>query len=149
MRLARKLVALPAREWRDLLAAQFALLAAQWRMRARPTGSLLDQWRSGASTTSDADHRQLQRAREIGNAVRRVALHGLTRPQCLARSLAICEMLEAENIRGAIVRIGVRPQDASITAHAWVEYAGELVGDSPAHVKRFELLATANGALKR
>ena len=149
MRLARKLLALPAREWRDLVAAQWALLMAQWRLRSRPTGSLLDQWSSGARPTSETDHRQLRRAREIGTAVRRAALHGLTRPQCLARSLAICEMLEAEHIRGAIVRIGVRPQDASITAHAWVEYAGELVGDSPAHVKRFELLATANGALKR
>ncbi|MEO6446631.1 MAG: lasso peptide biosynthesis B2 protein [Gemmatimonadaceae bacterium] len=148
MRLASKLWTLSAREWRDLLAAQWALLAAQGRMRTRPTGSLLDQWSSGSGRSS-ADVGQLQRAREIGHAVRRVALYGLTRPQCLARSLAICEMLETERIQGAIVRIGVRPEDASLTAHAWVEYAGELIGDSRAHVRRFAVLATAGGMAKR
>ena len=149
MRLAHKLLALSARDWRDLFHAQWLLLMAQWRLRTRATGSLLDHWTTTPGPPVAADVRQLQRTREIGSAVRRVAMHGMIRPQCLARSLAICEWLESEDIRGAIVRIGVRPQEATIAAHAWVEYAGELVGDSPAHVRRFNVLATANGALKR
>ncbi len=96
-----------------------------------------------------ADADDLARAREIGDAVRRVALYGITRPQCLARSIAISTMLEGEGIRGAIVRIGVRPDHAKIAAHAWVEFAGEIVGDSRAHVRGFQLLATAHGSSKR
>lgn len=148
MRLARKLLSLSAREWRDLLAAQWSLWRAQWALRHRPTGALLNDWNAGHATGA-ADARQLPRAREIGDAVRRVALYGITRPQCLARSLAISSLLEREGISGAIVRIGVRPDDARIAAHAWVEFAGEIVGDSRAHVRGFQLLATAHGAGKR
>lgn len=150
MRLARRLLSLSAREWRDLLVAQWSLWQAQWALWHRPTGSLLDDWSAGQSATPGvADPRQLQRAREIGDAVRRVALHGITRPQCLARSLAITTLLDREGIPGAIVRIGVRPDDARIAAHAWVELAGEVVGDSRAHVRGFQLLATAHGGGKR
>lgn len=148
MRLARKLLSLSAREWRDLLAAQWALWRAQRAVGSRPTGTLLAQWSTDAAAPP-ADVLQLPRAREIGHAVRRAALYGVTRPQCLARSLAIADLLEREGIRGAIVRIGVRPTDASLDAHAWVEFAGEIVGDSRAHVRGFQLLATAHGAAKR
>lgn len=148
MRHARKLLSLSARQWRDLLRAQWSLWRAQWAMRHRPTGALLDRWSAGA-VTHTADPRDLPRAREIGEAVRRVALYGVSRPQCLARSLAISTLLENEGIRGGIVRIGVRPQEAKIAAHAWVEFAGEIVGDSWAHVRDFQLLATARGAARR
>lgn len=143
MRLARKLLSLSAHQWRDLLAAQWSLLKAQWALRHRPTGALLSDWRAGP-VTGAADPRQLPRAREIGDAVRRVALYGITRPQCLARSLAISSLLEREGIPGAIVRIGIRPDDSRIAAHAWVEFSGEVVGDSRAHVRGFQLLATAH-----
>lgn len=150
MRLVRRLLTLSAREWRDLLAAQWSLWQAQWALRRRPTGALLEDWSAGPPASgATADPRQLPRAREIGDAVRRVALHGITRPQCLARSLAITTLLEREGIAGAIVRIGVRPDDARIAAHAWVEFSGEIVGDSRAHVRGFELLATAHGGGKR
>lgn len=148
MRLARKLRSLSAREWRDLVAAQWSLWKAQWALRHRPTGALLDDWSVGQAT-GEADPRQLPRAREIGDAVRRVALYGITRPQCLARSLAISALLEREGIPGAIVRIGVRPDDARLAAHAWVEFSGEIVGDSRAHVRGFQLLATARGSGNR
>jgi len=148
MRLARRLAALSARQWRDLLAAQWSLWRAQWALRHRPTGELLERWTT-QSVSAGADVRHLPRAREIGDAVRRAALYGVSRPQCLARSLAISALLEREGIAGAIVQIGVRPHDERIDAHAWVEYAGEIVGDSRAHVRGFELLATAHGAAKR
>ncbi|MEP7384001.1 MAG: lasso peptide biosynthesis B2 protein [Gemmatimonadota bacterium] len=151
MRVVRKLFSVSAREFRDLLVAQWYLWRAEWTIKRRPTGGLLDQW--NASSSSDAVVSRgvgdLPRAREIGDAVRRAALYGISRPKCLARSLAISTMLEREGIRGAIVRIGVRPDDATIAAHAWVEYAGEIVGDSRAHIRGFQLLATAHGSSKR
>ena len=148
MRLARKLASLSARQWRDLARAQWSLIVAQLRLRTRAKGALVERWTVDAERPA-ADIRQLQRAQEIGDAVRRVGLYGVTRPQCLARSLAICELLQAERIPGAIIRIGVRPQDTRLDAHAWVEYAGEIIGDSRAHVRRFELMASAHGALRR
>lgn len=146
---SRKLLSISTREWRDLLVAQWALWSAAWSMKRRPTGALLAQWSAGDGMTAQADPAALPRAREIGDAVRRAALYGISRPKCLARSLAISTMLEREGIEGAIVRIGVRPEDARIAAHAWVEYSGEIVGDSRAHVRGFQLLATANGPSKR
>lgn len=151
MRVLRKLLSVSAREFRDLLFAQWALWRAQWTIRRRPTGDLMDQWNAPAAPQegSPPNAEQLARAHEIGDAVRRVALYGITRPQCLARSIAISTMLEGEGIRGAIVRIGVRPDHAKISAHAWVEFAGDIVGDSRAHVRGFQLLATAHGSSKR
>jgi hypothetical protein len=148
MHLRRKLASLSASQWRDLLRAQWAVIAAQLRLRTRANGELVDRWTVDAERPR-ADPRQLQRAMAIGNAVRQVGLYGLTRPQCLARSLAICELMLAERIPGAVIRIGVRPQDAKLAAHAWVEFAGEIIGDSRAHVRRFELMASAHGALRR
>ena len=46
-------------------------------------------------------------------------------------------MLKAAGIAGAQVRVGVRLTDGRFRAHAWVEYAGEVVGDDPATVARF------------
>lgn len=149
MRLARKLFSLSVPEWRDLLRAQWLVIVAQVRLRTRPTGSLIAQWTAGSGEQEPFNRSQLPRAHAIGHAVRRVGLYGVTRAQCLARSIAICEMLNAEGIRGAIVKVGVRPQDARIEAHAWVELAGEIIGDSRAHIRGFELLASAHGALKR
>lgn len=144
MRLRHKLLRLSRREWRDLAAAELALLRAEWRLRTRPKGGLVDRWSAGREVVA-ADRSRLPRAAAIGDAVRRVALVGFPRSQCLARSLAICELLEREGIDGAIIRIGVRPQDATLAAHAWVEFGGEIVGDSRAHVRAFQLLATARG----
>lgn len=149
MRLVRKLLSSSPREWADLFSAQRALLRAEWRMRRSPTGSLLDRWTSTSKDTPPTSPRELERALEIGKAVRRVAFHAIPRSQCLVRSLAICEMLEHENIRGAIVRIGVQPRDAKLEAHAWVELGGTIIGDTPDHVGNFEHLATARGAFNR
>jgi hypothetical protein len=81
------------------------------------------------------------RAREIGHWVRRMADYGPLRAACLTRSLAICRFLAADDLAGAIVRIGVRPKGAKLEAHAWVEYAGEVIGDSEDHVREFAALA--------
>jgi len=153
MHLIRRLLSLTGREWRDLIAAQHSLLRAEWRMRRRPSGALLSRWTSAAVAPDDPsaapEPREVGRAVEIGKAVRRVAFHGVPRSQCLVRSLAICEMLEAEGISGAIVRVGVQPRDAALAAHAWVELGGTVIGDTPEHVGRFQLLATAHGAVDR
>ncbi|MEO7967053.1 MAG: lasso peptide biosynthesis B2 protein [Gemmatimonadaceae bacterium] len=149
MRLVRRLFSISSREWADLFSAQRSLLRAEWRMRSRPKGALLDRWSSANAEAHSVAQTDVARALEIGKAVRRVAFHAVPRSQCLVRSLAICEMLEHENIRGAIVRIGVQPRRSELEAHAWVELGGTIIGDTPEHVGNFAPLATAQGAFDR
>ena len=149
MRLIRRLLALSFGDWRDHLAAQRALIRAEWRMRRRPIGGLLNQWTSPAPLPTEANSAQQERAVALGAAVRRVAMYGVPRSQCLARSLAICELLEEHGIRGARLRIGVQPTEVSISAHAWVELQGAIIGDTDEHVGAFHPLANASGGAKR
>ncbi len=46
-------------------------------------------------------------------------------------------MLEERGISGAFVRVGVRRKDGAFLAHAWVELAGETLGDADDHVGSF------------
>jgi hypothetical protein len=80
---------------------------------------------------------QVEDARRIALAVNRAATFGVFRPKCLVRSRALRKMLDAAGIAGAQVRVGVQLTDGRFRAHAWVEYAGEVVGDDPAAVARF------------
>jgi hypothetical protein len=105
------------------------------------------EWTSRqTSEEKTGDPRLLPRAVAIGHAVRRVGSFGLTRPQCLARSVAITDMLRAEGIEGAVIHIGVRPAGAKLDAHAWVEYAGQVVGDTRDYVQGFAELARTRTA---
>lgn len=144
-----RLFRIPARERRDLLRAQWYVVRAQARMWRVPEGQLMREWTQGGRaslTTPSGNVQHLPRALAVGHAVRRVGAFGLTRPKCLARSLAISAMLEHEGIGDAVIHIGVRPGKGSLEAHAWVEYAGQIVGDSPAHVRSFADFATARAA---
>ncbi len=77
------------------------------------------------------------RASAIGLAVERAAAHGLFRPFCLVRAMALRELLLSENILGASIRIGVRRQNGEFQAHAWVLWGTTVLGDRPAHVATF------------
>ena len=46
-------------------------------------------------------------------------------------------MLAARGIDGAIVKVGVRRTNGEFLAHAWVELAGETLGDADEHVGSF------------
>jgi hypothetical protein len=130
---ARKLAALSPRDWGDLVRAQWALLHAQAMMRSRPVGSLA----TPANAIANADPDRLPEARRLALAVVRAARHGVIRPQCLVRSVALSRMLNARGISGAVVRVGVRRKDGEFLAHAWVELAGETLGDADEHVESF------------
>lgn len=131
--LARKLLSLSAGDWIDLLRAQWALIVAQAIVRRRPVGSLA----TAASKGSAADSARLPEARRLALAVVRAARFGVFRPQCLVRSVALSRMLEDRGIDGALVRVGIRRTDNEFLAHAWVELAGETLGDADDHVGSF------------
>jgi hypothetical protein len=131
--IARKLLTLSPGEWVELWRAQWALLVARAVVRNRPIGSLA----TPAGEIVPPDPARLPEARRIALAVVRVARYGITRPQCLVRSVAISRLLERRGISGGIVRIGVRRKDGEFLAHAWVELCGETLGDADEHVGTF------------
>jgi hypothetical protein len=79
----------------------------------------------------------LPEARRLALAIVRAARFGVFRPQCLVRSVALSRMLTRRGIGGAIVRVGVRRTSGEFLAHAWVELAGETLGDADEHVGTF------------
>jgi len=113
--------------------AQWALLAARGVVRNRPIGSLA----TPAAGNLPADPARLPEARRLALAVVRAARFGAFRPQCLVRSVALSQMLVDRGISGALVRVGVRRKNGEFSAHAWVELAGETLGDADDHVGSF------------
>src|SRR5690606_24055262 len=59
---------------------------------------------------------------------------------CLARSLALWHWLGGEGLR-AELRIGVRVDHGNSHAHAWVEHAGQPIGEAGDIGRRFTPLA--------
>jgi hypothetical protein len=111
-----------------------ALLRAQRDMRSMPTGEMVrDDPVQVATPAVD----RVEDARRIALAVNRAATFGLIRPRCLVKSRALRKLLDEAGIAGASVRVGVQLTDGRFRAHAWVEYAGQVVGDDPAAVARF------------
>lgn len=131
--LARKISSLTPRDWGDLVRAQWALLVAQTIVRRRPIGSLA----TAGPATREADRGRLPEARRLALAIVRAARFGVFRPQCLVRSVALSRMLEQRGIQGGLVRVGVRRTGGEFLAHAWVELAGETLGDADDHVGTF------------
>ncbi len=78
------------------------------------------------------------RKQSVIRAIDRVATFGFWRPLCLARSLALHRMLERHRVPGSVIRVGVRRDGSSLEAHAWVEIDGEIIGDDPSHVHRYQ-----------
>jgi hypothetical protein len=121
-------------EWRDLAAAQWALLTAQLLVWTRPTGKLVDAVSMAGVTPLP---RSPQRAQQLALAVERVAEHGLGRPPCLVRAVALNRLLDRRGIPGSRIRVGVRKDEHDFVAHAWVELGDRVLGDRPEHVRQF------------
>jgi transglutaminase superfamily protein len=137
----RRLARLSAREWLDLAEAQLELLVAQFIVATRRTGQLvsraaLDPFgddHAAAPSVPTANPRPEQLALAIGRA----AEHGVFRPLCLVRAVALKRMLDRHGYDGGIVKIGVRMNRGRFAAHAWVAYGSQILGDQEWHVKSF------------
>jgi len=131
----RRIATLSPRECVELAHAQLELIAAQFRVSTRSIGNLISAETSGASSPSTTAIDS--RAERLALAVGRAAKYGAFRPRCLVRAIATNRMLERRGIHGSRIRIGVRMRDGQFLAHAWVEYAGHVIGDNDAHVASF------------
>lgn len=131
-------------DWRSLIEAQRLLLAAQLLVWRRPVGQLVtdvvdDQPQHPPSPPSSP---MWSVAHRSAVAIRRAADHGVFRPRCLVRSIALSRMLESRGIRGSEIRIGVQAGGGRFAAHAWVELAGRVIGDEPRHTRSFVQIST-------
>lgn len=84
-------------------------------------------------------------------AVRSAELHGLTKPNCLERSMTLWWMLRREGIEGEL-HIGARHMAGKFEAHAWVELAGRVLNDGAEvhqHYARFDAPIAADLAASR
>ena len=142
MRAARRLT---GAEWRELLEAQLALLVAQLLVWRRPTGRLITQ--SDAAPLVHWGPSEFQVAERAARAINRAARHGIVRPQCLVRALALTRLLESRGLNGSTIRIGVRWDAAAndpgtFVAHAWVVGGAQraIVGDSISNTAPFSEL---------
>lgn len=59
-----------------------------------------------------------------------------SRPNCLARSLALLRVVRRRGA-DATLRIGVRLEDGKVAAHAWVEWDGHVLNDTREVLARF------------
>ena len=133
----RKLIGLRPGEWGDLVQAQLALIAAQLEVWARPIGQLVVPGNPRESTPVTPATEAT--ARRLALAVTRAADHGIFRPLCLVRALALSRMLRSRGIRGSRIRVGVR-MATRFAAHAWVEWGGLVLGDTESHTSRYAQL---------
>jgi hypothetical protein len=129
----RKLLTLDRRSFADLIAAQRALLRARRLVKRQPIGTLTIR-DAGAASPPRGD---VTRAKDIARAVSRAASYGLFRPFCLVRAIALRELLQQHGVSGSEIRIGVRSKHGEFSAHAWVLWGNEILGDDPHHVATF------------
>jgi hypothetical protein len=133
-RIGVALAAVRDRRWSEILdvaEAQLALLRAQTMRWVRPLGEFVevtpDEQQLPSSGSSLA---QRQKCDRLASAINRATRYGLFRPLCLTRAVALSHMLDAHGIGGHRIRIGVRRDAGSFTAHAWVELGHRILGDT-------------------
>ncbi len=133
----RKLLSVGPRGWWDLWVAQLHLLGALVVVRVRPMGRLVTPSPERGTPPVPSPLEVPEELGRVERAIRRAAAHGMIRPRCLVRSIALRRMLESRGVQGSLVRFGVRRRGARFEAHAWVEWGGRVIGDEPRHVATF------------
>lgn len=138
-----KLRALSPADWREMLAAQAALLRAQLEVWARPRGALPIRAALLVPETAAREQMNDPVVTRISRALGRAARYGVFRPTCLVRALALQRMLRRRGFPDSSVRVGVRRPSGggALLAHAWVEYRGAVLADEEWRVRQFEELA--------
>ena len=139
-----KLRALSPADWRDMLAAQAALLRAQLEVWTRPRGDLpIRAALLVPAATAAGEQMDDPVVTRISRALGRAARYGVFRPTCLVRALALQRMLRRRGFPDSSVRVGVRRPSGggALLAHAWVEYRGAVLADEEWRVRQFEELA--------
>ena len=78
----------------------------------------------------------------LGALVNQACAHACCPVTCLTRSLCLWWALRRRGV-GSQLRIGVRFVQGELDAHAWVEYAGAPINDTPDVAGRFAAFGSA------
>lgn len=113
-----------------VLKAGYHLAACEYSLRKRGYGHTLDRSQMDVEPGASDEAAELAEARQLSWAVNAAARRVPFRTACLSRSLALLRLMRGAGIRGELV-LGARKSGEEFGAHAWVEYRGELVNDSP------------------
>lgn len=122
---------LPGRDQQLLIAAAMVWLPGAW-LGLRLLGlQRLQRWlaRGRHRTTSVLPSKEVE---HLAKLVETAARHTFAPSTCLTRSLALIWVLGRQGV-DARLRIGVRLENGTLDAHAWVEYRGLPVND-PQHI---------------
>jgi len=119
-----------ARAWRNLAAIDRLLRRDGFETLLKRIES------SGPACVEVVTGSDLRRARRYARRLNEAARLHYVNARCLHRSLALHQWLRLEGIPSQL-RIGVRTADGELFAHAWVEIAGQPIGDEPAALTRF------------
>ena len=142
-RILTRLARQSSAEWSELIEAQIALVVAQLLVWTRPVGRFVEDAQRSSPGVQEPVARHSKKWRDAlrtALAARRVADHGLLRPKCLVRAVALSRMLDQRGITGSRVRVGVRRVDGEFAAHAWVELGQRVLGDDERNVSSFAQL---------
>ncbi len=138
-RRARKARELSWRDWWVIARARF-WMAVSWFGLRLAGFERTRRWLAGRppAAAAEVSPEQVQRlVFLIGVAARA----GFTRHTCLPRSLVLQRFLVHRGLP-AVLRIGVRREGGQIAGHAWVEVAGQAVGEPEDVQARFVPLLT-------
>ncbi len=99
-----------------------------------------------ATVPQRTDAAAINAAQSIARVIGIAAAHGIYRAVCLPRSMTLWWMLGRRGIASEL-RIGVRKEAGTFTAHAWLECQGIVLNDSAeigtdftAFARRFDLI---------
>lgn len=119
---------LSLQQWRWLIVAYWKLLWVQFRL-LRAKGSVHHLIQGKNVKQHHLSQMNVQRvAEQMFESIRLAARCHLWQPACLPRSLVLVDMLKKYEIE-AELKIGVSKEEQSFASHAWVEIAGEVVGE--------------------
>lgn len=138
VRAAVAALGLPRGERRVALAALAALAVA---VHALSRGGLAGAERRLAQMPRLLPRRCTVSPARLAVLVRAVAKH-VPRAHCLAQSLVLGRLSVEAGHHEVVVRIGVRPGETSLAAHAWVEVDGAVVNDATDVAARFPVIET-------
>lgn len=135
----RRAVRISPGEWLDFFQAWFWLLFFDVALRLRPFPELQAFASRRAFRPTPAPARVQRLLRLLPLAVDRARVRHLRPMTCLRRSLALQKMFAQKGVPVEL-RIGVRKEGGQFSAHAWLEYDGNLLGEPEKITEQYAVL---------
>jgi hypothetical protein len=109
------------------------------------TRAALARWPRVKAARDHTAEAEAARALSVARVVAMAAGRGPVRTTCLRRCLLSWWILRWDGIE-TVIRVGVRREDGTIHAHAWIEHRGKPLNDAEDIALRFPAFAQDFGA---